>query len=356
MPSPKVSWAQLRVGLLAIVAMTVLGVMIFLLTGSKPLFRDDVTIYTYLDDSAALAVGSPVRLSGILAGKVSKVELTGLSDPRRNIRITMEIDKKLLKQIPVDSKASLASENLLGSKFINIKRGVKPETVPPSGEVAALDTQGFDEIVQQGYNITVTAQVLLKRIDAVVAQIESGEGNLGKFLKDEELYTRLNQSVAEVQKLLKALNSTDGTFGKIINSPELYNDVRGSLKRIDGIVATVEKGEGTAGKLIKDPALYDDTHQTINEMKVLLADLNAGKGSAGRLLKDETLSRQLETTLKKLDTTIDRMNAGQGTIGQLLVNQALYDNLNGTMVEVKGLMQDFRANPKKFLRIKLGLF
>ena len=62
------------------------------------------------------------------------------------------------------------------------------------------------------------------------------------------------------------------------------------------------------------------------------------------------------STLTKVDLTIDKINSGQGTIGQLLVNQQLYDNLNGATREMHLLMKDFRANPKKFLRIKLGLF
>ena len=53
---------------------------------------------------------------------------------------------------------------------------------------------------------------------------------------------------------------------------------------------------------------------------------------------------------------IDKINSGQGTIGQLLVNPSLYDNLNGTSREMHELMKDFRANPKKFLRIKLSIF
>ena len=39
-----------------------------------------------------------------------------------------------------------------------------------------------------------------------------------------------------------------------------------------------------------------------------------------------------------------------------MVNPALYDSLNGTTKEMHELLKDFRANPKKFLRIKLGLF
>ena len=68
------------------------------------------------------------------------------------------------------------------------------------------------------------------------------------------------------------------------------------------------------------------------------------------------LHNQLSASMKRLDVTIDKINSGQGTVGQLLVNSSLYDNLNGTAREMQGLMKDFRANPKKFLRIKLALF
>jgi phospholipid/cholesterol/gamma-HCH transport system substrate-binding protein len=74
------------------------------------------------------------------------------------------------------------------------------------------------------------------------------------------------------------------------------------------------------------------------------------------LLKSEDLSNQLKATITKLDTILDKVNSGQGTIGQLLVNGQLYDNLNGATRELHLLMKDFRANPKKFLRIKLSIF
>ena len=60
--------------------------------------------------------------------------------------------------------------------------------------------------------------------------------------------------------------------------------------------------------------------------------------------------------LKRIDVTVEKLNSGQGTMGQLLVNPQLYESLNGVSREMHGLMKDFRANPKKFLHIKLGLF
>jgi phospholipid/cholesterol/gamma-HCH transport system substrate-binding protein len=38
------------------------------------------------------------------------------------------------------------------------------------------------------------------------------------------------------------------------------------------------------------------------------------------------------------------------------VNPQLYQELNSTTREFQSLAKDIRANPKKFLRIKLGLF
>ena len=87
-----------------------------------------------------------------------------------------------------------------------------------------------------------------------------------------------------------------------------------------------------------------------------MAGLNQGKGTAGKLLNSDDLHDQLLTTMGRLDTLLDKINNGQGTIGQLLVNPSLYQNLDGTTREVHGLLKDFRANPKKFLRIKLSIF
>ena len=152
MPSAtKVAWAQLRVGVMTIAAMILLAILVFLLTGSKSLFAKKVTLHTYLDDSAALTEGSAVRLNGVVVGKVKKVELSGESTPNRIIRVAMQIDAKYLPSIPVDSLAAISAENVLGTKFINIRKGKSTAIIPPGGTVASLDTREFDEVVQSGY-------------------------------------------------------------------------------------------------------------------------------------------------------------------------------------------------------------
>jgi phospholipid/cholesterol/gamma-HCH transport system substrate-binding protein len=356
MPSKKTTWAQLRVGLLAIFAMVILGVLVFLITGNQGFFSRKAQIYTYMRDSAAVVNGSAVRLNGILVGEVKQVDLSGSSDPARVVRMDLEIREEFLSNIPVDSVASVAAENVLGAKYINIKRGISSQMVKPGGEIQALDVQGFEEVVQQSYALLASLQGILKRIDAIVGVVEAGKGSIGKLLVDEELYNRLNATVAEVQKIAGAISSAKGTVGKLLYDDALYTDIRGTISKLDNLMLEIQQGQGTTGKLIKDPALYNEAQRTIAELRKIAEDLNAGKGTAGKLLKSDELANRINSTLGKVDTTIDKLNAGQGTLGQLLVNPQLYDSFNGLSREMHELIKDFRANPKKFLRIRVSLF
>lgn len=357
MPSAKkVKWAQLRVGVMAIGAMIVLAVLIFLLTGTKKLFARKAVLHTYLDDAAALAVGAPVRLNGIIVGDVVKVELSGSKTPRRAVRIDLSVDSSTLSTIPVDSEATITAENVLGTKYINIRMGHRSEVIKDGGEIPSKDVSEFDEVVQSGYDVMVAARSLLKRIDGIVSEMEKGKGTIGKLLVDEEFYSKLTGTVAETQKVAAAVSSGKGTIGRLLYDESLYNDFRGSVQRFDSLLADIQAGQGTAGKFIKDPALYDEARQTVAELRRLAEDLNAGKGTAGKLLKDEKLHQQIQSTIAKLEDTMDKINSGQGTLGQLMVNPNLYESLDGVSREMNGLLKDFRANPKKFLRIKLALF
>src|SRR5262249_51411718 len=119
----KVSWAKLRIGIMAAVAMAILGVLIFLLTGSGDIFTSFATLYTYMADSAAMASSTPVRLNGITIGKIDKIEFSGVNDPKKVVVIRMKVRENMLGQIPDDSVAGVDAANLLGDKFINITKG-----------------------------------------------------------------------------------------------------------------------------------------------------------------------------------------------------------------------------------------
>ncbi len=336
--------------------MSILAVLIFLITGQTNIFEHQVIIYTYMADAAALTDGAPVNLDGIPIGKVKMIRLSGSKDPMRLVRIEMQLPEHTLRDIPNDSLASISSANVLGTKYINIKSGKSTTPVGPDQELPSVNTGEIQDLVQQGFGVLNSLQDTVQRVDKIVGLVEAGKGSIGKLLVDETLYNHFLQIVDEAQQLVNALNSDKGTFGKLIYDPALYNQIQGTVGRVDNMLQQLQAGQGTAGKLLKDPALYNEAQDTVKGLKLLVDNLNAGKGTAGQLLTSEDLSNQLKATIAKIDTVIDKVNSGQGTIGQLLVNPQLYDNLNGATREMHLLMQDFRANPKKFLRIKLSIF
>lgn len=352
----RATWARLKVGILAIFAMTILAVLIFLITGKTSFFQSQAQVYTYMADAAALTTGAPVNLDGIPIGTVKAIRLSGSKSPMRLVRIDMQIPAHDLKDIPVDSVVSITSANVLGTKYINIKSGKSTMTVETGGELPSLNTGEIQDLVQQGFGVMNSLQDTIQRVDKIVGLVENGKGSIGKLLVDETLYNNLLAILAQVRGLADTLNSNKGTLGLLLNNRDIYDQFSGTLKRVDSIVEDVQNGQGTAGKLLKDPALYNQFEDTAKGMHQLVDDLNAGKGTAGQLLKSDELSNQLKATMNRIDSILDKVNSGQGTIGQLLVNQQLYDNLNGATRQMHLLMQDFRANPKKFLRIKLSIF
>ncbi|MFN7998845.1 MAG: MlaD family protein [Bryobacteraceae bacterium] len=352
----KVRWSQLKVGIVAFASLIVLGVLIFLLTGSRGIFQHNEPVRTYMDDASGIAESAPVRLNGILVGTIQSIRISGSKDPKRAVEFVMSIQENFMKEIPEDSTTEISAANLLGDKFINITKGRSAVPVKPGSELKSLQAQDIPELMAQSANLLATLQDIAKRTNTMLADIDAGKGNLGKLLRDDELYNRLNGIAAEGQKLLADVRSGQGTLSKLLYDDSLYQEIRAPIKRIDSMLADLQQGQGTAGKLLKDPQVYDEARQTLAEMRRLTQDLNAGKGTAGKLLKDEQLYKQLNQLTAKLDTTIDRINSGQGTIGQLMVNPQLYESMQGAMREFQSLAKDIRANPKKFLRLKLAIF
>lgn len=351
----RVTWAQLRVGVMAIASITILVVLVFLITGRGGLFTKTAQIRTYVDDSSALKVGQPVRLNGIEVGNVKSVGLSGQGGGR-TIEIVMSIRREYVPSIPTDSKAAISPEGVFGDKYINITRGESPKSVPEGGEIPSLDTKEFQEIVNQSYNVLASLNAITNRINKITEQVEQGRGTIGKLLYDETLYDRMDKVVAQAHDVVAAVGDGKGTIGKLLADDQLYNQANATMRRVDTVIGDVQSGKGTLGMLIHDPALYQNANRILEQAHKTVDGVNAGQGTLGKLLNDEELYRRANATLVKINDTVDRANSGQGTIGQLLVNRALYDTITGTTTEMRQLVRDVRANPKKFLRIKLGLF
>jgi len=337
-------------------AMLILAVLIFLLTSSGSVFQRNVTLRMYVDDASGTTTKAPVRLNGILIGYVDDIKLSGSRDPNRTVEFDLLVQEKYLRDIPDDSVATITAASLLGDKYVNITKGKSSRPIKPGAELHSLPPQDIPELMAQSANVLATLQNIVRRLDTMLADIEQGQGNIGKLLKDDELYNRLNGMATEGEKLLADVRHGKGTLSKLLYDDTLYQEVRAPIKRIDAMLADLQAGQGTAGKLLRDPALYDQAQASLVELRKVVADINAGRGTAGKLLKDDELYRRMNELVARIDGTLSKINSGQGTLGQLFVNPQLYESLTGATREFQALAKDIRANPKKFLSLRLALF
>ena len=348
----KSKWAQLKVGLMAIVALLLLAFLIILMSGVNPLFRRTTEVYTYLPDSVAMTEGAtPVRLNGIPIGKVKRIELSGSTDPSRIVKLTLSIYDESLPLVPVDSSAKLAQQNLLGSRYVNIKKGKSQQTIVAGAEIPSADTPEIEDLFQQGSSTLAALQKIMERVNGIIDDIQGGKGTIGALLVDKTLYNRAVEIVGDVKNLTAALNAPDSTMGRLIHEDTLYQDVRGTVARVNTLVDNLNAGQGTAGKLLKDDELYNELHATIADLRDTIGKINKGDGTVGKLLNSSELHDQLITSMGKLDGVLDKVNNGDGTIGRLMNDPSLFESLDGTTRDLQGFLKEFRANPKKFLTI-----
>jgi len=348
----KSKWAQLKVGLMAMVALLILAFLIILMSGTNPLFRRTTDVYTYLGDSVAMTEGAtPVRLNGIPIGKVKKIELSGSTDPNRIVKLTLSIYDESMPLVPVDSSAKLAQQNLLGSRYVNIKKGKSQQTIQAGAEIPSADTPEIEDLFQQGSSTLAALQKIMERVNGIIDDIQGGKGTIGALLVDKTLYNRAVEIVGDVKSLTEALNAPDSTMGRLIHEDTLYQDVRGTIGKVNTLIDGLNSGQGTAGKLLKDDALYDELHATISDVRATIAKVNNGDGTVGKLLNSSELHDQLVTSMGKLDSVLDKVNNGDGTIGRLMNDPSLFESLDGTSRDLQGFIKEFRANPKKFLTI-----
>jgi phospholipid/cholesterol/gamma-HCH transport system substrate-binding protein len=357
MARKRLAWAELRVGILVIFSFTILAVAIVLISGGAGFFTAKYELKTYLGSASGLRKGSLVWLAGIEVGNVSQVNISNSPEPNRAVEVVMQVEKKYAATIRADSVAYLGSIGLLGDKYIDISRGSAAEKqTPPGGEVKGSEEADIKKIMQNSNDLVANLGELVTKINQITTKIDVGQGTIGKFINDPSMFNRLNATVAEAQDLLNQIKSGEGSIGRLISDRELYDRLNGTLTRVEGVVTKVDKGDGTLGRFVNDPAVFQKADSLLAKFNAVAERMEKGEGFLGRLSKDDTLYVQFRDSLNKFSGLTERINQGEGTIGRLMVDAALYSNLNNASAELVKLLYDFRQDPKKFLRIKFGLF
>jgi phospholipid/cholesterol/gamma-HCH transport system substrate-binding protein len=342
---------QMRLRVFALIA-TGAGIsfvlMYLLVGGGGDFFARRTTLTTYMPDGAGLAAADEVRLSGIRIGRVQKVELSGMLEPRRAVRTEMRVLVRYLKDIPQDSQTDVSADTLVGYKFLDIAGGKSPI---PIGEDGVLQSEPVQEAVDRA-NQMITMENNLAQFDHILADLSSPQTAIGKLFQSEQLYDTVLSDVRNFDSGLHTVLTPQSELGQAFYSLEFYNSIHDFVGQFDNMLASIQNGEGAAGHLFASDEQYNEILRELTSMRSSLADANAGKGKWGVLLQDDASYGQITHLLSTTDALIASLNAGEGTGGRLLSNAQLYESLNGSLRRMEQFLRDFRQTPRKYLRVK----
>ena len=326
--STVITWDQLKVGAVILIALVIMGVAILKLGQSAHLFSSRYTLVSFVPNTAGLRVGGQVTVAGQLAGAVKAIEFLPVdADTTKNLRVTIEVDRDVQAQVRRDSQAKLKTLGLLGDKVFDITPGTPRFAVLDEGDTLRLgEALDYEAVLVQASGALDQVVSLTGSLQKVADGVVQGEGTVGQLLTNRDLFDNLNSTLATTNALMARLQNPRGTIGQLVNDPALYNNLNRVLASTDTLVAQLETG------------------------------ISSGSGNFGKLLKDDQLYTRLLSAVTGVDTLVTTMSKGNGTMKRLFTDEQLYNELLKSVTSLNEVLTDVRRDPRRYTRGLIKVF
>lgn len=277
---------------------------------------------TKFEQVNGLNVSSPVTVNGYQVGLVKEINY----DYNTNeIIVKMSLDEKL--KIPMGSSVSMSSE-LLGSPSLVLTLADNKAYHKVGDEIPSAVNYGImdkvtGELMPQVNNIMPKVNDILNNVNTLVSNPALGS-SVSQF---DDIVSKINSSAQDLTVLMSNLSQLSNSLNGSV--PGVINGFSGIETKIDGTMTNVQNLSKTLNAKANDLPT-DQLQTTINDLNATLANL-----------------KQLTAELNS------KMNDRNSTLGLMLNDRQLYDNANGAVMSLDSLLNDIRANPKRYITIKV---
>jgi len=148
----------------------------------------------------------------------------------------------------------------------------------------------------------------------------------------------------------------------MVNANQVMNaqnreEIKVLLHNLNRTVGALETTAGSVNRLVgnNDPKLQkvlDEASLTMKSGKVTLDKYGN--------LAESIDTQKLNATIANLDNTVGQLNKvvsgidrGEGSLGKIMKDDQLYNNLNAASTNLNSLIEDLKANPKKYVNFSV---
>ncbi|MBO7194741.1 MAG: MCE family protein [Alistipes sp.] len=286
---------EIKVGLFA-VAVLILGWGVIKYLKGIDVFSKNNVYYANYDQVGGIQPASHVMIYGVKVGTVTNVTLN--TDPTKGVEVEMTIDKQY--QIPVDSKAKIFSDGLMGGKAVEIVYGTATEMIPNEGtlqteksvdlmELAGSEMEGLitkvtvimDNLTQTLESVNTLMAQNTENITSIVSNVDGLTGNANAMLAQErahleealESLSKFSKSLGDNSEQIESIIGNLNTFSTQLAQSKLVAEVESAVTKLNEVLSAVNDKDGSVGKLLSDGELYENLTEASDNLSVLLADL-----------------------------------------------------------------------------------
>jgi phospholipid/cholesterol/gamma-HCH transport system substrate-binding protein len=272
---------------------------LFMIGDRRLLFADQFEVWTELTRVTGLQVGTQVRVAGLGAGEVLEIRVPPL--PSQPFRIRMRLREDLRHLVRTDSICSVHTDGIVGSAFIQVSPGSDAAPVVAAGQtLQGRDMIEFSDLVQEGRDTfrTVTREVMelkddvseaivaateaTRTVDAVI--LETGNQIQALAKTSTQAAEEVQHVVAEARAIVSDVRSGQGTIGRLITDDALYQRITGLAGETERTVANLQAVTERARTTFETATAPDGAaHQmmrsiqgTLAEAQEVMADLSEG--------------------------------------------------------------------------------
>ena len=188
---------SMRLGIFITLGLALFIILIYYIGKKQQLFSTNFRISGIFKDISGLDIGNNVRFAGINIGVIENIEM--LSDSA--VRVDMVLGEKTRKFMRKGAKATIVSDGLMGGKIILIQPGIADTGVIQDHDmIASLAPVNIDDILGKVKTSLTNVTMISDDVAAILGNMRSGKGTMGKLFMDPTIANNLNQSIVNIKE------------------------------------------------------------------------------------------------------------------------------------------------------------
>jgi phospholipid/cholesterol/gamma-HCH transport system substrate-binding protein len=310
---------EIKVGVFAF-----LGIAVFVLgynfLKGYDLFKTSNTYFVVYKNVDGIVKSTQITINGLMVGQITDITMLNKGDASK-ILVTMMVSSDI--KLPKQSKATIISTDLLGTKVISLTLSNNAEFLVNNDTL----TSGIEES-------------LTSAISGIVSPLKD---------KSEKVLVTLDH-------VLKSMNEIFDSSGtqKLANG---INDFSGIMLHVKNITGRMDELSASENDKVKE--MFTSAESIMRNLKnsnEVITKTLKNISQISDSLAASNLAATINNTNKVMSefaVTIEKINKGEGSLGKLANDQQLYDNLNRSSTELTALMKDMQDYPGRYFAVSV---